>query len=510
MPRDFNHQSLCGRSFNGQDLAGANFSCANIQGADFTNANLANANFSNVKAGKQLHWTISTVCGLLLIAVLAGFISAFAGAFVGSLMAVGGNPEFFWSSIIAVIVLIIFIAVTIRQGLGIALGALAVTLAAGVAVFAALIQQPDFIAVAIIQSLGIASAIAGAIVGAIALATAWTIARQLVPLTIIFTIVGAIPGALEGVGALSNSPDSLPKNAIPVALLITGIIVVILMGLSLYISWRVVAGDTRFVLIPTLVATLSSLGGTRFRGANLTDANFTQARLKSVDLRTATLTRTCWFQAHKLGQARIKGTYLENPSVRQLVVTKQGQNSSFDHLDLRSLDLKDANLQDSSFIRADLSDTNLQNANLAGAKLVKAHLYQADLTAACLTGAYIQDWGISTDTTLEAVQCDYIYMHLPTKEDPDPCRKPDNRREVFKEGDFSDFIAPIIKTLDLYRSQNVDPRRMASTFKTLDLFHYEGIDPSAAALTLQKMVLLELPWSVSRYSVHRLAVKSRC
>lgn len=78
-------------------------------------------------------------------------------------------------------------------------------------------------------------------------------------------------------------------------------------------------------------------------------------------------------------------------------------------------------------------------------------------------------------------------MRLPTTDNPDPWRKPDNREETFKEGDFSDFIAPIVKTLDLYRQQRVDTRRMASTFKTLDLYHYEGIDPSAAVIALKQL-----------------------
>ena len=78
-------------------------------------------------------------------------------------------------------------------------------------------------------------------------------------------------------------------------------------------------------------------------------------------------------------------------------------------------------------------------------------------------------------------------MHLPTQEDPDPWRKPDNRNEIFQEGDFTDFIAPIIKTLDLYRHQNVDPRKVASTFKSLDFYHYGGIDPAAAAIALKQL-----------------------
>ncbi|MEL7244397.1 MAG: low-complexity protein, partial [Cyanobacteria bacterium J06573_2] len=91
---------------------------------------------------------------------------------------------------------------------------------------------------------------------------------------------------------------------------------------------------------------------------------------------------------------------------------------------------------------------------------------------------------ISTDTQLDECKCEYIYMQLPSKDDPDPCRKPDNKNENFKEGDFADFIAPIIKTLDLYKTQNFDPRKVGSKYKTLDLLHYEGIDPTAAAIAI--------------------------
>ncbi|MEM6591982.1 MAG: low-complexity protein, partial [Cyanobacteria bacterium P01_C01_bin.73] len=78
-------------------------------------------------------------------------------------------------------------------------------------------------------------------------------------------------------------------------------------------------------------------------------------------------------------------------------------------------------------------------------------------------------------------------MQLPTKVDPDPCRKPDNRNENFEPGDFADFIAPIIKTLNLYQTQNIDLRVVAQQFKTLDLFHHEGIDPAAAAIALKQL-----------------------
>jgi len=58
-------------------------------------------------------------------------------------------------------------------------------------------------------------------------------------------------------------------------------------------------------------------------------------------------------------------------------------------------------------------------------------------------------------------------MRLPTRENPDPLRKPDNNQEIFEDGDFGDFIQPIFDTLDLYHNQGVDPRAIAIAFKQL-------------------------------------------
>ncbi|WP_235595807.1 pentapeptide repeat-containing protein [Mastigocoleus testarum] len=185
--------------------------------------------------------------------------------------------------------------------------------------------------------------------------------------------------------------------------------------------------------------------------------------------------------------AHLEGTYLQEVKVRKLVITKDGRDKNFDYLNIHGLNLENANLQDASFIGTDLSKATLQNANFSGAKLAQTQLYQANLDGACLTGAYIENWGISTDTQLEGIKCEYIYMQLPSRDDPDPCRKPDNRKEIFKEGDFADFIAPIIKTLNLYKTQNIDPRKISHKFKTLDLFHYQGIDPAAAAFAISQV-----------------------
>ncbi|MFB2892078.1 pentapeptide repeat-containing protein [Aerosakkonemataceae cyanobacterium BLCC-F50] len=159
--------------------------------------------------------------------------------------------------------------------------------------------------------------------------------------------------------------------------------------------------------------------------------------------------------------------YLQNPAIRQLLITKQGENKNFDRQDLRDVNLQGAKLADASFTNADLSNANLQDADLSRAKLVQTQLDKTDFTGATLTGAYIEDWGITRGTKFDGVRCEYVFMRLPTKYNPDPFRKPDNNKEVFADGEFGDFIKPIVDTLDLYHNQDVDPRAIAIAFKQL-------------------------------------------
>ncbi len=116
----------------------------------------------------------------------------------------------------------------------------------------------------------------------------------------------------------------------------------------------------------------------------------------------------------------------------------------------------------------------MQDADLSRAKLKQTQLDGTDFTGATLTGAYIEDWGITNTTKLHGVRCEYVFMRLPTKEDPDPLRKPDNKQEVFADGEFADFIKPIFDTLDLYHNQGVDPRAVAIAFKNLAENHPEA------------------------------------
>lgn len=482
MMKDFQHKNLRGVSFQGKDLTGADFSGADLSSANFAKAILVGANFSHCKTGLATIQLLVVGLCLLALTLLAGEISGYVAA--GLCSPPYDDFSLLISRLIAFFILLGFSATTIVWG-GVSIGILSVILAA---LFAFMLAIPggeqDVRLELIFQSIVIISAIAGIFLTAISLASAEILlgAVGVVIVSIVIVAGAVVGGFFTGLYDTPVQPHEWGLTLGLTSLLASGFI-----ALGFYIGWRAVAGDKKYALVRSIAIAMSSFGGTSFRGANLTDADFSNTTLKNSDFRGANLSRTNWLNAKELSQARTGNTYLSQSKIRQLVVTKYGQDENFDYLDLHSLNLQNANLIDASLISTKLNEANLQGANLTRAKLVQTQFYKANLTNACLTGAVIENWGISSDTQFAQVQCDYIYMRLPTRDDPDPYRKPDNRDEVFQAGDFADFIAPIIKTLDLYQTQNVDLRSVAQKFKVLDLYHYEGIDPCAATIALKQL-----------------------
>jgi uncharacterized protein YjbI with pentapeptide repeats len=481
MAAEIQNKNLQNIDFRGQNLTGKNFSNTDIRGVNFSSTVLVGANFSHAKAGLPIIWTIGLITLSIILSLFAGLIAAYGGAFIGDLLSgkTYGHTIF---GIISLICLISFLIIIFWSGLGATLAILSELIAAFLIAVLAFLPETEsklidsLIVGAVFTVIGLAGSLAGLVNMALAVAIARVMALPKVRIIMsLMALLGIVLGALLGVRSQVS------------AYFISVIVGLATITLGAYVGWQAIADNKKYSLIRSLAVGIVSHGGTKFRNADLTDADFTQATLKSVDFRSAILTRTCWLNVQNLDQARIDDTYLKDAKIRQLVITKDGRDKNFDYLNLQSLNLQNANLENSSFVSTDLSLANLENANLSGAKLAQAQLYQTNLKNAHLTGAYIQNWGISTDTQLQAIKCEYIYMRLPTKSDPDPCRKPDNRNETFKEGDFADFIAPIIKTLDLYQTQHLDPRKVASKFKTLDLFHYEGIDPTAAAIAITQL-----------------------
>jgi hypothetical protein len=84
MSNHFSHKNLRDRSFKGQNLIGVNFSGSDLRGCDFSQAQLVGANFQNIRTGRTLKQVLPfgivvIVVALLLFYVLSRLIFASLG-----------------------------------------------------------------------------------------------------------------------------------------------------------------------------------------------------------------------------------------------------------------------------------------------------------------------------------------------------------------------------------------------------------------------------------------------
>lgn len=490
------HKKRYSQNNNRRDLSGTKYIGSDIRGVDFSNCDLVGADFTAAHAGQCLKWRVLVILELFSLLIISSLMIGSGSAFFASVIT-SMNSEvvekyqintFTTYGIPSLIIVasLTWMFTSKKYNSGVLGGVLVFIVAMIVLTLLSKTSVDIWLFNIVVIFIATTAVFSGAIIGSLIIA-AWAILftkNQDLFLIFPFLCVSIIGAYLSIYFAEPGMVEELK---------ILGVIVCVgvisnMLWLSFYIGRKAAfLTDGRYISINQFSHAIASTGGTNFKNADLTESNFSNATLKSTDFRGAKLRRTCWYNAKQLECSRLENTYLEVPVIRSLVVSKEAVGVNFDHLNMSGLDLEGAILSECSFISSDLSETNLHNTDLSRAKLVKSQLYASDLSGSCLTGAFIQDWAISTDTDFDNIQCDYIYMRLPTESNPDAWRKPDNRNETFKENDFSDFIAPIVKTLDFYRQPNIDPRHITDPFKTLDLYHHHGIDPSAASIALKQV-----------------------
>ncbi|MBW4505046.1 MAG: pentapeptide repeat-containing protein [Scytonematopsis contorta HA4267-MV1] len=448
MPADYSSgQKLRGRSFKGQDLTGANFSSADIRGANFTDAILVGANFSHVQAGLRKRWAVFLILVSCLLTGLSGCFSAFTSYLVLQIFSSGvGNQAAGLYSLMTITSSAIFI-IRLRSNPNFilvftytCLGALALVLAKA--------YSSNFAGTLIIASIfAFIGAGTGAGVYAFALGIAFVVGENraaTVAATVAQAFAITFAVILGGVGSGNFTLASAST----------------LFLLSDCISSRMQSGDARYALIREISVSFAACGGTSFRNANLTDANFTEAFLKSTDLREANLARACFNQTQELNCARLGSTYLQQTELREVLVTGIGADKNFGYKDIRGVNLQGANLTDASFIGTNLSEANLQDADLSRAKLALTQLDGTDFTSAILTGACIEDWNINSTTNLDNVICDYIYLKQNQQE-----RRPSSGN--FAPGEFTKLFQKVLETVDLIFADGIDWKAFFLSFQEL-------------------------------------------
>jgi uncharacterized protein YjbI with pentapeptide repeats len=447
---DYRRANLRGESLRGKDLTGADFSYADIRGTDFADAALTGANFSYAKAGLQRRWLIVLIIFALLLAALSGLLVAIGGSLLGIILA-DRSRENLYVGAIALAIISVFLVVTFWRGVSTAFGFLAISImSAGVAavLWAGIVALTWAGIVAPTGAMQLANAVGVIVTGAVAvvvIATGTiTIAGSIALAGIIgglwtVTVTALIAIGLCGVIAIAFSSANSVADGIWLILhrhFIDGFTVGIAL-LASYLGCLALFGNKKQVPIRNMALALATRHGTNFENSDLTDVDFSQASLKNTNLNQANITRTCWFQVRKLNFATVGKSYLANSQIRHLVITKNLQNKNLDGWNLQGINLQAANLKDASLIGANLSESNLRDADISRATLIRAQLDKTDFRGATFTGAYIESWHITPDTKLDGIRCDYIFMRVPTKNDPNPHRLPTNWEATLDKGEFS-------------------------------------------------------------------------
>ncbi|MBP5973095.1 pentapeptide repeat-containing protein [Brasilonema sp. CT11] len=445
MAQNYRSAKLRGKSFKGQDLTGADFSYCDIRGADFTGATLRGANFSHAQAGLQRRWAFALVIFALLLSAVSGLLSAVGGSLLGFIL-VDGNRQNVYVTVISSIILLIFFLISMRRGVAAGCGFLA---AAIIGCGLAAVVWAGIVAVAWIGTgtqtrvMELAAVVSVVVTGAVAVVVSATglvlisgaaVVAGFIAGLLAVALTVSVAGAVAGVVVIAAVKIAGVVAAIPAS-----VVAILTLFVSADVSSRGLYQDEKQSWISNIALGLVTGHATNFQESDLTDADFTQARLKNTTFKKSILARTCWFQAKKLNLADIRTTYLKDEKIRQLLVTKQLQNQNFDGCNLQGINLQGANIADASLVATVLNESNLQDADFSRANLTRAQLDRTDFRGATLTGAYIGNWGITPETKLDGVKCEYIFLCVPTKDNPNPHRLPSNWEETFEDGEFTQF-----------------------------------------------------------------------
>ncbi len=226
-------------------------------------------------------------------------------------------------------------------------------------------------------------------------------------------------------------------------------------GFQLYVIWRVRKKDERFALVTDLGVILGALFGTRFDGADLTDADLAGAQLTGVNFGKANLTRVNWRGAGGLDESLYPSSILEQPAVRELLTTGQGHGRSFMRLDLHG-----ANLAGAALSGANLKETNCAGANFAGAEL---------------TGACIESWNIDATTVLQGVTCAEVFLvDRPDRNTPFSKRRPADANRDFAAGEFEQVYRKILNEMEILFEGGLSPKAMGEAFDEFHAQHPEA------------------------------------
>jgi uncharacterized protein YjbI with pentapeptide repeats len=135
-------------------------------------------------------------------------------------------------------------------------------------------------------------------------------------------------------------------------------------------------------------------------------------------------------------------------------------NSNLSYAQLWGADLRGAYLWKAELRGAYLGRADLREANLSGAILTKVQALASNFEKANLTGACIEEWNINSETIMDGVICDYVYL----KEKPLE-RFPSTGN--LAAGEFTKLFQKTQQIIDLVFIGGIDWRAFVVSFQKL-------------------------------------------
>jgi uncharacterized protein YjbI with pentapeptide repeats len=250
-----------------------------------------------------------------------------------------------------------------------------------------------------------------------------------------------------------------------------------------------------------------NFAGVNLRGANLRAADLSHSDLSYADLTEADLTKadlshsTCILAnfshayLHKanlilvdLSEANFFGADLSRASLKnsQLFMANLA-STQLDQAHLSEADLFMSILARADLSGASLSYSNLSRADLTGAILIATEALATDFTEAIFTEACLQDWNINSETKLEKVECDYIYLRVKWYEEDEEIkgnffeRRPSDPNQKFAPGEFTKLFHRVLNTIDLIFRNGVDWQALVISLEKLRV-EAEGVELTIQAI----------------------------
>jgi len=271
---------------------------------------------------------------------------------------------------------------------------------------------------------------------------------------------------------LANLP---PKGGVGVVLT-TCLTAIFILSVSIFVARKALKEDPTFAWLKHTAIAISAIGGTSFNKLRIQNVNFESIDLGHVDFRGSKIYHTSFRGARNLEFSCVKGTILEDPKVRKLLVmpkTIEISEKNFSNANLTGANLSALNLEGVDFTGANLVGVDFSNANLTGANFANAQLFDAIFSGACLDEICICDWSINTETCFKDTRCNWVYLKQGRYGSRE--KKPDIGE--FQPGEFEKWIRQLQDTIDLILREQPNVRALVAAIERV-AHSNGGIDPS--------------------------------